>query len=195
MAFRSILAFVFSVLFCSHVLADESLWEYRDWKTEPITDDKYRYSTNGKIVHGNQFGFWVDQNSCSHNVLWLTISTYEKGLPEHIGEDVKIKISIDEQKSVLVDVPLVSVFNFNSMMDIAIFSNFEASDGFITALQKGNSVSFTIESPNEIESKFDIKTETFSLSGFTAHHLKAREACKLGGTELDIEPSITKEQM
>ena len=50
-------------------------------------------------------------------------------------------------------------------MDIALLSNFVASDGFIKALQKADKVSFTIVNPNEIENKFDIKTETFSLSG------------------------------
>ena len=50
-------------------------------------------------------------------------------------------------------------------MDIALLSNFVASDGFIKELQKADKVSFTIVNPNEIENKFDIKTETFSLSG------------------------------
>lgn len=72
----SIATFVFSFLFCSQVIVNEAVWEFRDWKTEPITDSKYRYTTNGKIVHGNQFGFWVDKQSCSQNVLWLSISTH-----------------------------------------------------------------------------------------------------------------------
>ena len=31
------------------VAAGESYWEYRDWKTEALSSDKYRYTTNGQV--------------------------------------------------------------------------------------------------------------------------------------------------
>jgi hypothetical protein len=177
--------FLFSYFICSQVIAFDALWEYKAWETKSITEGEYRYTTNGEIVHGNRFGFFVYRSSCSTNILWLTISTDDKGLSEHIGEDVKISISIDGQLGAIIETPLASVYKFTSSIDIALFTNFVASERFINALKKGKTVGFGITGPNEISSKFDIPMENFSLSGFTADHVKAKEACELGVAELN----------
>ena len=173
-------------------VASESYWEYQDWKTEVLSSDKYRYTTSGQVVKGNQFGFWIDKSDCSYSVLWLTISTYEKGLSEYEGKEVRLALKVDDKESFII-APLVTVFKFTLTMDIALFSNVIASDEFIQDLKQGNSVSFTVTEQGQITSKFDIKTETFSLSGFSAHHLKATETCKNGNKELMIAPFINKE--
>lgn len=174
-----------SFFVCYKVVAFEVLWEYKAWETESITEGEYRYTTNGEIVHGHEFGFIVYRSSCSTNILWLTISTNEKGLSEHIGDDVKISISVDGQLGAIIETPLASVYKFTSSMDIALFTNFVASERFINALKKGKTVGFGIVGPKEISSKFDVPMENFSLSGFSAHHVKAKEACELGVAELN----------
>ncbi len=191
---RSLHFFFLTILIQGFAIAGEYSWEYRDWRTEPLGSEKYRYTTNGQVVHGNQFGFWVDKKHCSDNVLLLFISTYEKGLSEYKGKDVRLAVKVDDKESFII-APLVTAYKFTPTMDVALFSNVIASDEFIQDLKKGDSVSFTVVGPGSVVSKFDIKTESFSLSGFSAHHLKAAEACKKGDKELTIAPAISKEQI
>ena len=183
-------------------IAGESYWEYRDWKTEPFSSDKYLYTTNGQVDNENQFGFWLDKNNCSRNVLWLTTSRYEYNEPyvgnykvsmsEYDGKDFKLAVKVDNKKTFII-APLVTTFKFPPEfgMVTALFSNAIASEEFIQDLKKGSSVSFTITQLGQTTSDLDIETETFSLSGFAAHHLKATEACKGVDKELVKTTSLT----
>ena len=190
---KFLIFFLLTIFIQNYSIAGKPYWEYRDWKTEPLSSDNYLYSTNGQVVNGNQFGFWIDKSNCSQSVLWLTISTYEEGLSEHKGDKFFLTIKVDDKESFII-APLKAVSEFTPTMHIALFSDVVASDQFIQDLKKGNSVSFTVSEPEQKTNLFDIKTETFSLSGFSAHHLKATEACKKGDKELEIPPSTSKEQ-
>lgn len=168
---------VLIVFFQGSAIAGEVYWEHKDWTTKALGGDIYRYTTNGQIVNGNQFGFLVDKKDCSKGTLWLTISTHEKGLVEYKGQGVSLAVEVDDKESFII-VPLKTVFKFNALMDIALFSDVVPSDQMIQDFKQGRSVSFVITEPEKITTKFDIKKETFSLSGFWAHHLKATDACK-----------------
>ena len=175
-------------------IASRPYWEYRDWKTEALSNDKYQYTTNGEVDNGNQFGFRLGKSNCSSSVFWLTTSNYKKGLSEFEGKDVRLAVKVDDKEPFVI-VPLVTIFKFTPITAVALFSNVVASDEFIQDLKQGDSVSFTVTELSQITSKFDIKTESFSLSGFSAHHLKATEACKKGDKELTIASLISKKQI
>ena len=193
------IAVVIALMAPPSALALERAWNYRDWTTERISADKHRYSTHGEVVWGHTFGFYVDERNCSQNIFWLEISTYEKGLSAHTGKNIKLGVQIDSGSKVTIDVPLKFVYQppapFGKLMEIGLLSGFSASSSFVEALQRGDKVNFTIVGPSEISEKFDIESEVFSLSGFTAHHLKARAACKHGDSELGLTPSVSEEEI
>ena len=132
---KFLIFFLLTIFIQNYSIAGKPYWEYRDWKTEPLSSDNYLYSTNGQVVNGNQFGFWIDKSNCSQSVLWLTISTYEEGLSEHKGDKFFLTIKVDDKESFII-APLKAVFEFTPTMHIALFSDVVASDQFIQDLKK-----------------------------------------------------------
>lgn len=182
------------VLNSVYATAAEKEWEYKDWKTSSLDLPYIRLITHGNNVHGHQFGFLIPKADCDASIFWLSLSTYEKGLKDHLEELVSFHLSIDDYETD-ISLPLTVVDSLTSFSDIAVFTNNSASTELIEHLKIGKEISVDITAPKAIVNKFDITTETFSLSGFTANELKAREACKHDLSVLDIPPRISKEQI
>jgi len=166
--------------FSHHANASEETWDYKDWSVS-TKDNIARYITNGNAVHGHQFGFVKVAGGCRSDFLWISLSSHEKGMEDLEGRDAAIQMRVgDEQFQ--VEVPLVSVAELTPGINIALFTNFVAGDALISLLETGQQIAVAIVSPEGLASKFDLPAETFSLNGFTAARLKARELCDGLGT-------------
>ena len=158
-------------------------WEYKDWSVSSYADF-VKYVAHGDTVDGHHFGFIKNRDNCDRNILWISVSTQAHGVKSLEGVKATIQVKFDETSfQAEVDVLAVSE-SMHSLTTIA-FTNFVAGKKFIDFLEKGQKVEITILAPEQLLNKLDIKTDTFSLKGFTATMLKAKEFC-----ESKTEPSI-----
>jgi len=168
------------LLFCLAVVhhgnASESLWEYKNWSVSS-QDKVVRFITNGDVVHGHQFGFIKKAGNCNQDLLWISWSTYEKGIEGFKGGDAAIRFRVGDAQFQL-DIPLITVHHFTPTFTVLAFTNLVVGDELISILEKGRKIEVTIISPAGLSGKLDIPTDDFSLNGFIATRLKAREFCE-----------------
>jgi hypothetical protein len=155
---------------------ESNTWKYKKWEVSN-KNNLIRSITHGQMVWGHEFGIIRSKQKCNQNLLWLTWSTYEKNLEKYKGKEVEFLIKIDKT-SFNIKADIKTVFQFSSLMDVALFTNFVINDNFINLLKKGSTMEISIVSPQEIAKQFDIKNEIFSLDGFVANYIKSIEACK-----------------
>ena len=170
------------LLFCFAVVhqgnASELSWESKNWSVSGDSQDKdVYYIANGDVVHGHEFGFIKKAGNCNQDLLWISWTTYKKGIDSFKGNDAGIQFRISDAQFQL-GIPLIAVVHVSPPLTVVIFSNFLAGDKWISLLKKGAAITVTIKSPKELVSKFDITTDSFSLNGYTAARLKAREFCE-----------------
>jgi len=166
-------------------------WAYKDWSVNRYNNGTLKAITHGKIIWGHEFGIVKIPDECEQNLLWLTISTYEKDLKSLKGKKVEFEIKVDEKKYNL-DLKIVYLSKFTTIMHIVLFEQVNLNSDFINILKKGKKLFLTIKESNEIAGKFDIKNEEFSLSGFVANYTKLEASCK-NPDELLIPPSKKEE--
>ncbi|MDB2562189.1 hypothetical protein N9X61_01145, partial [Sulfurimonas sp.] len=169
------ISFIILLLIALNVNADVN-WKYKDWEINSYGNDLFKASTNGLQIYGHDFGVIKRANNCNRDLLWLTFSSTMKGLKKYAGKEVELLIDIDDEKfKIGVD---VSILDTTPTMEIALFSNFIVGNKFIKLLKKGKKIKVTIIKPEKIVNQFDIKSELFSLKGFTANYLKLNEYCQ-----------------
>jgi hypothetical protein len=172
-----VVLFVFSVMKLAS--ASEQSLDHADWSIDEH-GDLVRYITNGEAVHGHQFGFIKRAGNCNRDMLWVSWSSYEKGLEEFEGSYAGLQFRVDEQQF-QIEIQLLSVYPLTSMSTIASFTNFEAGEKLISLLEEGRKIDVTIISPEGLANKFDLKEDSFSLDGFAEARRKSRELCELLG--------------
>lgn len=160
--------------------ADEPFWQDQSWTMQALDISRYSYQASGTTAVGNTLELTVDENNCSNGSISLMLATYEKGLSEFKGHPLNVAISVDGKAKALMAATLDSVFSLTPIMDIALITSNETTDALISELKQGSIATFTIDSPNEISEKFDIKSESFSLSGFQATQQRAQDSCEKG---------------
>jgi hypothetical protein len=168
--------FFFCFIAASFTQASEQSWKYKDWSVNNI-NGIVRYIANGSTVYGHEFGFIKMTKQCDKDILWVSWTTYEKGLESFVGSDATIQFRVGDTMF-QSKVPLLTVYDATPILKLAAFTNFVADEKFISLLQTGKKIEVTIIYPNELVSKFDIKTDNFSLDGFSAARAKAEAFCK-----------------
>lgn len=133
------------------------------------------YKTHGEVVHGHEFGFFKPDDSCSADVLWLTFSTYESGLDVFEGEEIRLKLSANDQ-SIKLSVPMLGIAELGSM-EILLFSNWLAGPTLISFLEKHQGLTISIIGPQEIVEQLDITEDYFNLDGFADQRNDAYRRC------------------
>ncbi len=188
---KSTLTFIilsaFFIATAQFVYAGKS-WEYKHWSVSSY-DDFVRYIAHGDTVYGHQFGFLKKSGNCDSNILWISVSTPDKDLKLFEGINATIQIKIDETQF-QAELSILAVSKITPSLSTIAFSNFLAGEKFIALLEKGQKAEITILAPDELLNKLDITTDTFSLKGFTATMLKAKEFC-----ESESRPSIDNENI
>lgn len=161
---------------------NEQSWEYKNWSVSSH-DNLVRYIARGDTVHGHEFGFIKMEGNCNQDLLWICWSTSKKGLNVFKDKEATICFRVGKTRF-QIEIPLLSVVESQSGLTLLSFSNFIVGEKFISLLKKGQKIEVTILAPEELVTQLDIRRDTFSLNGFTATKLKAREFCEtLSGTQ------------
>ena len=143
-------------------------------------DHFVKYVAHGYAVDGHQFGFIKKSGDCDNNILWISVSTHGydlQDLKDLEGTNATIQIKIDETQF-KAKVDLLAVSSVTSSLSMIAFTNFLAGEKFIAHLKRGKKAEITVLAPEKLLNKLDIKTDAFSLEGFTASRLKAQEFCE-----------------
>ena len=170
-------------------------WEYREWTTKPSDDGGYTMNATGQIIAGHtmQLGFLGDECN-TPDYISLTWSTYEKGLGELTGSELDLTATVDDVAYPL-KMKLAGTHPFHRLMDVALLTASAIPEPLFKSMKNGKTVSFEISGPPVAVEKFDVPTEYFDLTGFTANAIKVKSACQNGITELQIPPKMSNEEL
>lgn len=152
---------------------------YKDWTVDKF-DDLVWYATNGTAVHGHKFGWVKKAGNCSEDILYLTFSTtHEKKniLDKLKNNRLPIKVTFPEVDGVshVMMAELLSVSDFASMKVVTL-SNVLKDPVFDLYMGGLHQIEIEIDSPYEYV--FDIPVDNWSLDGYIAAKLKAKEMCE-----------------
>lgn len=170
--------------------SSKNTWKYKDWEIRDDTKKWIRALTNGNIVKGHQFGIIKSKENCESDLLSLTISTYEKDAKVLEGKQLKFEFKFDEE-SVFLNLNVTTINKVNSLISIAMFTNFKINKNFLDLMKKSTSLNVNIIEPKSLKDKFDITSESFSLKGFVANYTKLQEICiqDIGKKNNRVRPS------
>ena len=153
---------------------------YEDWEVDRY-NNIVRYSTHGSIVHGHRFGWIKKAGNCDTDILATTISTKKNNkerLYDFKGESIDLRINFPQaegEDSAIINTDLIGVFDF-ATLKIAFFGNFIQGQMFDSLMAYFNTIKIEVTNPHKIY--FDIPSDEFSLNGYVAAKLKAKELCE-----------------
>ncbi|MDA7842799.1 hypothetical protein N9A22_01920 [Methylophilaceae bacterium] len=153
---------------------------YEDWEVDRY-NNIVRYSTQGSIVHGHRFGWIKKAGNCDTDILATTISTKKinkERLYDFKGESIDLRINFPQAEGedpAIINTDLIGVFDF-ATLKIAFFGNFIQGQMFDSLMAYFNTIKVEITNPHKIY--FDIPSDEYSLNGYVAAKLKAKELCE-----------------
>ena len=153
---------------------------YEDWEVDTY-NNIVRYSTHGSIVHGHRFGWIKKAGNCDTDILATTISTKKinkERLYDFKGESIDLRINFPQAEGedpAIINTDLIGVFDF-ATLKIAFFGNFIQGQMFDSLMAYFNTIKIEVTNPHKIY--FDIPSDEFSLNGYVAAKLKAKELCE-----------------
>jgi len=153
---------------------------YEDWEVDRH-DNIVRYSTHGSLVHGHRFGWIKKAGNCDIDILATTISTQKNNkdrLYDFKGESIDLRINFPQAEGedpAIINTDLISVFDFANLK-IAFLGNFIQGKIFDSLMAYFNTIKVEVTNPHKIY--FDIPSDEYSLNGYVAAKLKAKELCE-----------------
>ena len=153
----------------------KELWSNKDWFLETRLGREF-YMTHGTNVWGHEFGFFKNSGSCGGDILWISFSSDNDKVLDFVGKIVQFRINVDGQ-SFDVNLNMLDANKLTPVTKVMMFTNFVAGDKFIDLLNKGHKVSIKIIGPKEFVKFLDIPEDSFSLDGYIASRLKAKDIC------------------
>ena len=153
---------------------------YEDWEVDKFKN-MVRYSTHGKIVYGHRFGWIKIAGNCDKDILATNISTQKENkdrLYHFKGDRVDLKVNFPQAEGedpAIINTDLISVFDL-ATLKIAFFGNFIQGQAFDSLMAYFNTIKIEVTNPHKIY--FDIPSDEFSLNGYVAAKLKAKELCE-----------------
>lgn len=160
--------------------AEESMKnKYKNWEVSKL-DDLIMYRTNGNIVHGHSFGWIKRVGQCNYDNLYLTYSSSheDKDILEQLRNNripLKLVFPGAEGAPLKIHPPIISVNDLGSMKVITL-SNIQKDKVLNAYLEKLHLMEVNITKP--YDSLFDIPNESWSLDGYIAAKLKAKDLCE-----------------
>ncbi|MDC0423346.1 hypothetical protein OAL85_03605 [Methylophilaceae bacterium] len=153
--------------------------EYKSWQVDKL-GNIIRYTTHGNIVHGHRFGWFKKPNNCNIDTLYLSYSSSHKNknlLDKLKNRRILLKTIFPEaEDKIFYMEPTIIGTNKLGSMKIVTFTNFPQIPLLNTYMKKLDRIEISIEKP--FDSLFDIKSDEWSLQGYIAAKLKAKEICE-----------------
>lgn len=151
---------------------------YKDWTIHQY-DDFVHYSTHGTAVHGQSFGFIKRPDNCDKDVIFIQWSSFVAGIDKFTGDTVNIHMQFGK-KTLDVGLPMGAPFHpFKSTPLVSIFPLTDkiASPELIRNATASHHVSVKLTGSKAMIKTIDMPDDEFSLNGFIAAQLKAKEMC------------------
>ncbi len=166
---------------------------YKDWSVDKV-NDMIMYSSHGDLVWGHKFGWIKKQGHCDDDLLYLTFSTQHesKELLENLtDEHMQLTLSFPEIEGIsnVIKPKIVSSNDFGSMK-IVTLSNINKDKIMDQYMQQLAKIDVAINAP--FKHLFDIPHETWSLNGYVASQLKAKEMCESLPTKGEYKIALNK---
>lgn len=149
---------------------------FKNWTVDP-EGHVVQYTSHGHTVYGHQFGFVKMAKHCDDDILWVSWSTYKKGLKAYEGTQTSFRFQIGKT-SFELPLPLLSTFNYTPDLTVASFTNFVVNDRFIALLERHTRIQLTIVGPKKLLKKFDIQKDSFGLAGLRQARARAKAMCE-----------------
>ena len=154
--------------------------EYKKWSVSQL-DNLIMYSTHGTFAHGHKFGWIKKAGNCDEDILYLTFSTVHENkdiLDKLKHKRMSVKVSFPEVEGVShIMQPEIMASNNLGSMKILMLSNINKDPVFDLYMDKLHQIEIGIEKPYRYI--FDIPDENWSLRGYIASKLKAKEMCEV----------------
>ena len=182
-------SFVLLMLFIKPAYSnDNNEWSHDDWTVISYGGlNLIKYVAHGDNIYGHEFGFSKTPNTCSNDNLWIRWSSGDPRVKDLKGTEATFQFDVDGT-SFQIQVDLVSSSDLIPPRDdignatpsspqIMTFSNFIPNTNFIKLLETGHVVTIDIVGPKELIQYLDVPSDKFSLEGFIATRLKAKDWC------------------
>lgn len=147
--------------------------------TISTTNEVVRFSTNGHVVDGHQFGFVKRKRACDDDILWMTWSTMDGNVKSLQGTDAQLRLTVGNVR-VPLNVELLATYQPFNLTTLLAFTNFLAGPKLVELLGSGQQAEVEVIGPQELVSHLDIRQDTFSLVGYSQSRAEAQRSCQVG---------------
>ena len=163
--------------FTSPETVSNSVWKYRYWEVFN-KNDSVLYSSYGNKVSDHILGFIKSPSSCNQEAMFITWSTVSANILDAAKNGAVVSLDIDGNR-VHMDMTLNRFRRGSDGRYFFSLNSDKVSASVVSTLKKGKNIHVSIGAPATLLNKLDITEDFFSLYGFTAANLKAREYCEV----------------
>jgi hypothetical protein len=170
--------FSLMVLFGLTLAAQQSA--ARHYKAWSVAQEQGRLfmSTNGYFSKSRRLALALD-STCGNVTLRLLWDTYDPNVREylHAGQQVNFTVAVDSGEGMRMPLQLLSVKDTTEGIEL-LFGQDDVSEGLMGLFKRGYEVRFEITGSRGLIKTFDLKSDYFSLDGFTAALHDLDKHCK-----------------
>lgn len=175
------------------LMLGSSAWEARSESTSgewvnDLSQGHHRFVTHGAVVWGHKFGFLRESGYCDLDHLRISWSS-TRSVDDLRGTRATLQLDTGTM-SVEIPMDLVATAPLTPQLRLIAFANFIAGTKLIEALSGGGVLVVKVIGPDELVSRLDILSDTFSLNGFAASRDSATTACR--GELQNPDPTIRR---
>ena len=158
---------------------ESSQFQYQDWKIDSY-NDLVMYGADGQGFAGHVFGWVKKAGSCDQDDLFISFSTTHESkdmLDQLVNQRLSIKVTFPEVEGVsyVMEPKLLSTKNSDTTKHI-VLARVPKDPVFDLYMHKLHVLEIGIQKP--YQGMFDMHYDSWSLDGYVAAKLKAKEMCE-----------------
>ena len=158
---------------------EPSQFQYQDWKIDTY-NDLVMYGADGQGFAGHVFGWVKKAGSCDQDDLFISFSTNHESkdmLDQLVNQRLSMKVTFPEVEGVsyVMEPKLLSTKNDDKTKHI-ILARVPKDPVFDLYMHKLHVLEIGIQKP--YQGMFDMHYDSWSLDGYVAAKLKAKEMCE-----------------
>lgn len=137
-----------------------------------------RYTANGKLASGHQFGFLKMYKHCDTDMLWIMLSSKDKAVEKMKGTKMEAALLIDGGSALVIPLDYFQYTEVPPNFVATIFTNTPMKSNFIDLLSNSKKVAVKVQSPDALAKLMQVPAEEFDLAGIKEARTKAYGMCK-----------------
>ena len=166
---------------------EASLFQYQDWKIDTYKD-LVMYGADGQGFAGHVFGWVKKVGSCAQDDLFISFSTTHESkdmLDQLVNQRLSMKVTFPEVEGVsyVMEPKLLSTKDSDKTKHI-ILARVPKDPVFDLYMHKLHVLEIGIQKP--YQGMFDMHYDSWSLDGYVAAKLKAKELCEAMVNEQEL---------